>query len=101
MQSTATVRLAQSKKPLLGQIDLRAVREASARIRNLHGAAPYLPRDLSRAELQLLALCDAICELVVGELGEDGNGDTVGGLRLQESPILPAAHQPKLRENGQ
>ena len=84
------------REPLLGQLDLRCIRSAAGRIQSLHGAAPYLPRMLSRAELQILALCDAICAVIVGELGEDGDGDTVGDLRLQESPILPAAHQPRL-----
>ncbi len=101
MQSTATVRLAQSKKPLLGQLDLRCIREAAARILNLHEVAPYLPRDLSRAELQLLNLCEGICEIVKGELGEDAEGDPVGHLELRESPDLPAAHQPRLGGNGQ
>lgn len=96
MQSTATTRIAQQKKPLLGQPDLRCVREAAARILNLHGVAPYLPRDLSRGELQLLNLCEGICEIVKGELGEDGEGDSVGDLKLQESRTLPAAHQPRL-----
>ncbi len=101
MQSTATFRVAQARFPLLGQHDLRNIRVAAVRILNLHGAAPYLPRNLSRAELQLLHLCEGICEIVKGELGEDGEGDTVGDLKLQESPILPAAHQPRLEGNGQ
>ena len=84
-------------RPLLGQLDLRCIHEAAARIRNLHGAAPYLPRNLNRGELQLLALCDAICGLVVGELGEDGLGDPVGDLVLREVPGLSVAHQLKLR----
>ena len=94
-------RIAQRKKPLLGQLDLRCIREAAARILTLRGVAPYLPRDLSRAELQLLTACDAICEIVKGELGEDSLGDPVGDLVLREAHDLPAAHQPKLTgDNG-
>lgn len=89
--------LAQSKKPLLGQLDLRCIREAADRTLNIRRVAPHLPRDLTRAELQLLAACDAICEIVQGEFGEDGLGEPVGNLALKESPSLPVAHQPKLR----
>ena len=96
-------RIAQSKKPLLGQLDLRCIRDPAARILNIRGVAPYLPHSLTRAELQLLAACGAICEIVKGELGEDSLGEPVGDLVLRESPILPSAHQPKLRpteDNG-
>lgn len=92
-------RISQRKKPLLGQLDLRCVREAAARVLNIRGVAPYLPRDLSRSELQLLTACDAICEIVKGEFSEDGLGDPVGDLVLKESPNLPVAHQPRL-DNG-
>lgn len=94
--TTAEARVTRRREPLLGQLDLRCVREAAARILHLRRAAPYLPRGLSCAELQLIAACDAICGLVVGELGEDSNGDTVGDLRLREIPGLPVCHQPRL-----
>ena len=84
------------RKPLLGQVDLRRIREAAARTLLGRGLATRLERRLSRAELQILALCDAICAVIVGELGEDGDGDTVGELVLRESAVLPAAHQPRL-----
>ena len=87
-------------EPLLGQLDLRCIRSAAERIVHLRRAAPYLHRGLSCAELQLLTACAAIVELVQGEYGEDGLGDSVGDLRLQESPDLPAAHQPRLGGNG-
>ncbi len=88
------------REPLLGQLDLRCIRSAADRILQLRGAAPYLPRRLSCGELQLIAACDAIIELVRGELGEDGNGDTVGDLTLREVPGLPVCHQPRLGGNG-
>ena len=84
------------QKPLLGQRDLRGLREAAARIANIGDVALYLPRDLSRAELQLLALCGVVCEIVVGEFGKDGNGDPIGDLTLKARPQLPAVHQPRL-----
>ncbi len=90
-------RIAQSKKPLLGQIDLRCVHVAAGRILNLRSVAPFLPRTLTRAELQLLTLCDAICGLVRGEFGVDAEGAPIGNLVLKESLTLPVAHQPKLR----
>ena len=88
------------REPILGQVDFRCIREAAARILHLRQAAPYLPRGLSCAELQLLTACAAIVELVQGEYGEDGNGDTVGDLTLREVPGLPLCHQPTLRGNG-
>ena len=88
------------REPLLGQVDLRCVREAAARILHLRGAASYLDRRLSCGELQLIAACDAIVELVQGEHGEDGNGDSVGDLVLREVPCLPVCHQPRLGGNG-
>lgn len=87
------------KTPLLGQLDLRCIRSAAARILVLRQAAPYLPRRLNCAELQLVTACDAIVALVQGEYGEDANGDSVGDLTLREVPGLPVCHQPKL-ENG-
>lgn len=88
------------RKPLLGQLDLRCIREAAARTLLGRTLATRLERRLTRAELQLLVACDAICEIVNGELGEDGLGDPVGDLVLRESPILPSVHQPKLRLRG-
>ncbi|KKM00504.1 hypothetical protein LCGC14_1803760 [marine sediment metagenome] len=84
------------REPLLGQLDLRCIRDAAARIATLGGVAPDLPRNLTRAELQLLTACYAITEIIRGEYGEDGEGDPVGDLALRESPGLPAAHQPRL-----
>jgi len=97
--TTATETRIPRREPILGQLDLRCIREAAARILHLRHAAPYLPRGLSCAELQLIAACDAIVALVQGEYGEDGNGDTVGDLTLREVPGLPICHQPKLRPN--
>ena len=88
------------REPILGQLDLRCIREAAARILVLRQAAPYLPRGLSCAELQLIAACDAIVALVQGEYGTDGNGDSVGDLALAEVPGLPICHQPRLEGNG-
>ena len=88
------------RQPILGQLDLRCIREAAARILHLRQAAPSLPRPLSCAELQLIAACDAVVALVQGEYGEDGNGDTVGDLTLAQVPGLPVCHQPRLGGNG-
>ncbi len=88
------------QKPLLGQPDLWCIREAAARIVNIGDVALYLHRDLSRAELQLLALCGVVGEIIVGEFGEDGEGEPIGDLTLRARPQLPAVHQPRLRENG-
>ena len=99
--STAT-RLTQSKrKAVLAQFEMARIREAAATTLNIRNLAPFLPYDLDRATLQLVAACDAITKIIVGELGIDGLGDPVGNLVLKESPVLPAAHQPKrVRENG-
>ncbi len=98
--TTATTEMVTRREPLLGQIDLRCIRSAAVRIVHLRGAAPHLPRALTCGELQLIAACDAIVEIVVGELGEDGNGDSVGDLVLREVPGLPVCHQPRLEGNG-
>ena len=98
--TTATEKIITRREPLLGQLDLRCIREAAARIGHLRQAAPYLPRSLSCGELQLLAACDAITELIKGELGEDGLGDPVGDLALREVPGLPLCHQPRLVEGN-
>jgi len=84
------------RKPLLGQLDLRCIRDAAARTLLGRTLATRLERRLTRAELQLLTACDAICEIVVGEFGEDGLGDPVGDLTLRESPTLPSGHQLRL-----
>ena len=97
---TATKASIARRSPLLGQVDLRCVREAAVRVLHLRGAASYLDRRLSCGELQLIAACDAICEIVVGELGEDANGDSVGDLVVREVPGLPLCHQPRLGGNG-
>ncbi len=97
---TTTDEMVTRREPVLGQVDLRCIREAAARILHLRQAAPYLPRGLSCAELQLVAACDAIVALVQGEYGIDGNGDTVGDLTLAQVPGLPVCHQPKLEGNG-
>ena len=100
MQTTATLRLSQSKKPLLSQLDLRCIHGAAARIRELSGAAARLGRDLTPGERQLLAACDLIVEIVVGQLGEDADGLPVGDLTVRATPYAPDAYQPKLRGNG-
>ena len=88
------------REPLLGQLDLRCIRSAAARILHLRGAASYLDRRLSCGELQLLTACDAIVALVEGEYGQDGNGDTVGDLTLKQVPGLPVCHQLRLDEGN-
>lgn len=97
---TTATKMVTRREPLLGQLDLRCIREAAARIGHLRQAAPYLPRGLSPAELQLLTACAAVTELIKGELGEDGLGDPVGDLALREVPGLPICHQPRLEDNG-
>ncbi len=84
------------KTPLLAQHDLRNILVAANRIRNISGVAPGLGRDLSRAERQLLSLAAVICEIIVGSLGEDGDGEPIGDLTLKAQPYVRAAYQPKL-----
>ena len=88
------------RKPLLGQLDLRCIREAAARTLLGRTLATRLERRLTRAELQLLTACDAIVALVEGEYGQDGNGDTVGDLTLKQVPGLPVCHQLRLDEGN-
>ena len=83
------------RKPLLGQPDLRCIREAAARTLLGRTLATRLERRLTRAELQLLTACDAIVEIVVGEFGEDDDGP-IGDLELRASPTLPSGYQMKL-----
>ena len=88
------------QKPLLGQLDLRAIRDPAARILLGRKLAARLERRLTRAELQLLTACDAIRALVKGELGEDSCGEPVGDLVLREVPGLPTSYQMKLAEDA-
>ncbi len=97
---TTATKMVTRREPLLGQLDLRCIRSAAVRIVHLRGATPHLHRPLSHGELQLLAACDAIAQIVVGELGEDGDGDSVGDLAVRGVPGLPVCHQPRLRGNG-
>ncbi len=90
----------ETKEPLLGQHDLRNLRVAASRVLDLSRAAPSLGRNLSRAELQLLALCGVVCEIIRGQLGEDLEGEPVGDLVLHPQPYTPAVYRPKLRDNG-
>ena len=95
-----TVETKIAKEPLLGQADLRNIRVAAARVIDQSSVAPSLARNLSRAELQLLALCGVICEIIRGSLGEDLEGEHVGDLVLHPQPYTPAVYRPKLRDNG-
>ena len=98
--TTATREMIARREPVFGQHDLRRVLEAATRTLLGRTLAARLERRLTRAELQLLTACDAINELIGGELGEDGNGDTVGDLTLREVPGLPVCYQPRLEGNG-
>ena len=98
--TTATREMIARREPVFSQRDLRRVLEAATRTLLGRTLAARLERRLTRAELQLLTACDAINELIGGELGEDGNGDTVGDLTLREVPGLPVCHQPRLGGNG-
>ena len=84
--------IAQAKAPLFMQCDLWHLREAAARVLIARRVADRVGRRLCRAELQLLALCDAISEIVV----EDPTGD----LALRAQPGLTTAHQTKLVEDA-
>ena len=97
--TTATIetRITQSKKPVLAQYEMERIREAAAATLNIRHLAPFLPYNLDRATLQLVAACDAICEIVQGSLGTSAEGEPEGDLVLRASKNLPAAHQPKLR----
>ena len=86
-------------KPLLSQGDLRNVLVASRRILTLREMTPYLRRDLSRAERQLLSICAVVCELIRGEYGEDDDGP-IGDLTLKAQPYISATYQPKLGPGG-
>lgn len=97
---TTATKMVTRREPLLAQHDLRNILVAAARIVVLRQAAPHLPRSLTCGELQLLTVCAAICEIVVGELGSDANGDSVGDLTVRGVPGLPICHQPRLEDNG-
>ncbi len=90
-------RIAQSKKPVLAQYEMQRIREAAAATLNIRHLAPFLPYSLDRATLQLVAACDAIVQVIQGELGTNAEGEPEGNLILRASPNLPAAQQPKLR----
>ena len=93
---TTATEMVTRREPLLGQHDLRNILVAANRIRNISGVAPRLGRDLSRAERQLLSLAAVICEIIVGSLGEDGDGEPIGDLTLKAQPYVQATYQPKL-----
>ena len=94
--TTATREMIARREPVFGQRDLRGVLEAATRTLLGRTLAARLERRLTRAELQLLTACDAINELIRGELGEDGDGDPVGDLLVREVPGLPTYHQLRL-----
>ncbi len=101
MTTATQFKLAQRTEPVFSQFDLRYIHQAATRTLLGRRLSERLSRRLCRAELQLLAACAAIAEIIHGELGTDAEGDPVGDLRLKESPILPTNHQPRLGENGQ
>ncbi len=84
------------RKPLLGQCDLRNILVAAGRIRNIREMEPSLGRSLTDGERQLLALCGVIVEIVVGTLGVDQDGETLGDLTLRAQPYA----RRQSRENG-
>lgn len=90
------------KSPLFRQPDLRNILDAAARIVGRGKVAPRLHRNLCRWELQLLAVCGDIGEIVVGQLGRDLYGEPLGDLTLKAQPYVPAVYRPKLRpeDNG-
>ncbi len=88
MVTATEERIAQSKDPLFGQLDLRCVREAAGRAGVAHWAAARLGRRLTLAEMQLLALCDALCEMI--------REDPTGNLILRANPTLPTERQLRL-----
>ncbi len=83
------------KCPMFAQPDLRNILIAAGRLLEV---SPR-PRGLSRAELQLLALCGVIRQIIRGQLGDDLEGEPVGDLTLRAQPYVPV-YQPKLGENG-
>ena len=97
---TTETSVTESKTPLLAQHDLRCILVAANRIRHISQVAPRLGRDLSRAERQLLSLAAVVCEIIVGSLGEDADGEPIGDLTLKAQPYVRATYQPKLSGNG-
>ncbi len=100
--TTTQFKLAQ-RAELYGQFDFRGFHNTAQRILLGRKLAERLGRRLTRAELQLIAVGDALNELVQGEFGEveeDEMLDPVGDLTLKEHPILPTTHQPRLGGNG-
>ena len=102
-QATVSIERIMRAKPLYGQFDLRGFHNTAHRILLGRKLAERLGRRLTRAELQLIAVGDALNELIVGQLGEveeDEVIESVGDLQLRQSPILPTVHQPRLGSNG-
>ena len=89
---TVEMGIAQAKVPLFLQCDLWHLRETAARVLIARRVADRVGRRLCRAELQVLALCDAISEIVV----EDPTGD----LALRAQPRLPTEHQLRMGEDA-
>ncbi len=99
MTTTVSIERIMRAKPLYGQFDLRGFHNTAHRILLGRKLAERLGRRLTKAELQLIAVGDALNELVVGQLGEleeDEMIEGVGDLKLRESPILPTIHHPRL-----
>ena len=88
----------QSKSPLLAQYELRNILVAAARIRNIREMEPSLGRSLTDGERQLLALAGVICEIIVGTLGVDLDGEPLGDLVLRPQPYARRVSQSG--ENG-
>ena len=98
MTTATEYRISQKKKPDMAQFEMERIREAAAATLSIRDLAPFLPHDLSRAMLQVIAACDAIVEVIQGGLGTNSAGEPEGDLVLRESPNLPTAPQPiKLR----
>ena len=101
MTTATQFRLAQGTEPLYGQFDLQGFRNTAYRILLGRKLAERLGRRLTRAQLQLIAIGDALSEIITAEYGEDAEGDPVGDLLLKESPVLRTSHQLRLGGNGQ
>ena len=103
MGSTLSIERITRARPIYGQADLRTFHNTANRILLGRKLAERLGRRLTRAELQLITVGDALSELVRGQLGEleeDEMIAPIGDLRLKEHPALPVTHQPRLTENG-
>ncbi len=76
--------------PLFGQADLRAFHSAAERIKVGRAvAANGLGRSLTVAETQIIILAELVTEVI--------QEDALGELDLFRNPVLPIAHQPRLR----